>query len=121
MEVLFGLFLYMGFSTLNGTEFFERVRLWATDRKLYPQTHYVRRVPHKVIHLFTLIQLAALIALWILKGSPAGILFPLLIAMLVPLRFLMTRWFAKEHLEVLDAEEAEDDHMDDDTMGDFRP
>jgi len=121
MEVLFGLFLYMGFSTLSGTEFFERIRLWATDRKLYPQTHYVRKVPRKVIHLFTLIQLVALIALWILKSSPAGILFPLLIAMLVPLRFLMNRWFAEEHLDVLDAEEANDEHMDDDAMGDFRP
>jgi hypothetical protein len=121
MEVLFGLFLFMGFSTLNGTEFFERVRLWATDRNLYPQTHYVRRVPVRAIHLFTLIQLGALVALWILKSSPLGILFPLLIAMLVPLRFMMNRWFKEEHLEALDAEEATDERVDEDAMGDFRP
>ena len=42
MEVLFGLFLYMGFTTLNGTDFFERVRLWATSD--LPQGHYVRTV-----------------------------------------------------------------------------
>jgi len=121
MEVLFGLFLYMGFTTLNGTDFFERVRLWATDRNLYPQTHYVRMVPKRVIHLFTLLQLACLIALWVLKSSPAGILFPLLIAMLVPLRFWMRRWFEPEHLVALDADEDLDTRMDEDGMGDFRP
>jgi hypothetical protein len=121
MEVLFGLFLYMGFTTLNGTDFFERVRLWATDRKLYPQTHYVRAVPYRVIHLFTLLQVACLIALWLLKSSAAGILFPLLIAMLVPLRFWMMRWFEPEHLTALDTDEDLDTRMDDDRMGDFRP
>jgi hypothetical protein len=121
MEVLFGLFLFMGFSTLNGTDFFERVRLWATDRNLYPQTHYVRHVPHRVIHAFTLLQLGCLIALWVLKSSPAGILFPLLIAMLVPLRFWITRWFDDSHLASLDADEEIDERVDKDGFGDFRP
>lgn len=121
MEVLFGLFLFMGFSTLNGTDFFARVRLWLTDSKQYPQTHYVRRVPMRVIHTFTLIQVGGLVVLWILKSSPAGILFPLLIAMLVPLRLWMDRWIQPEHLELLDAEEDTDEHLDDANMGDFRP
>ncbi|MBX9639019.1 MAG: HCO3- transporter [Mycobacteriaceae bacterium] len=55
-EVLFGLFLYMGFATLNGTDFYARLKLWLTDRNLYPNTHYVRHVPWKVIHLFTLVR-----------------------------------------------------------------
>lgn len=121
MEVLFGLFLFMGFSTLNGTDFFARVRLWLTDSKLYPQTHYVRRVPRRAIHLFTLIQVGGLVVLWILKSSPAGILFPLLIALLVPFRLWLDRWFAPEHLALLDEEEESDGHLDDANMGDFRP
>jgi hypothetical protein len=121
MEVLFGLFLYMGFATLNGTDLFERVRLWLTDGNLYPQTHYVRTVPRRVIHYFTLIQVACLAALWLLKSSPAGILFPLLIAMLVPLRYWMGRVLAPEHLETLDADEETDARVDEDAIGDFRP
>ncbi|OBI89978.1 sodium bicarbonate transporter family protein [Mycobacterium asiaticum] len=115
-EVLFGLFLFMGFATLNGTEFYERLKLWLTDRNLYPNTHYVRHVPWKVIHLFTLVQVLCLVVLWILKSSPAGILFPLFIAMLVPLRLLLNKWFQPEHLALLDA----DEQAGDDSMGDFR-
>lgn len=117
IEVLFGLFLFMGFATLNGTDFYARLKLWLTDRNLYPDTHYVRHVPWKVIHAFTLVQVLCLVVLWILKSSPVGILFPLFIAMLVPLRLLLNRWFQAEHLALLDA----DEQADDESMGDFRP
>jgi hypothetical protein len=106
MAVLFGLFLYMGFATLGGNDFFERLRLWVTDPKLYPATHYVTTVPHAVIHRFTLIQLAALVALWVLKASSVGILFPVLIAALVPLRLFLTQFFEPEYLAALDTDES---------------
>lgn len=112
MAVLFGLFLYMGFATLGGNDFFERLRLWVTDPKLYPSTHYVATVPHAVIHQFTLIQLAGLASLWVLKASPVGILFPILIALLVPLRLMLSRFFAPEHLEALDAEEEAEEFLE---------
>jgi hypothetical protein len=112
MAVLFGLFLYMGFATLAGNDFFERLRLWVTDPKLYPGTHYVARVPHPVIHRFTAIQAAALGALWLLKTSAIGILFPILIAGLVPLRLSLWRFFAEEHLDALDADEHPDEIRD---------
>jgi hypothetical protein len=121
MEVLFGLFLFMGFSTLNGTDFFERMKLWLTDKNQYPDNHYVRHVPTRMIHKYTLIQLLCLVVLWILKSSPAGILFPLLIAMMVPLRLMLTHWFESKHLKLLDADEDTDEHIDDANMGDFRP
>jgi hypothetical protein len=105
MAVLFGLFLYMGFTSLGGNQFFERLRLWITDPKLYPDTHYTRIVPAKVIHRFTTIQFACFIALWILKSSSIGILFPLLIAALVPIRMFVSRFFKKEHIEALIADE----------------
>lgn len=109
MSVLFGLFLFMGFATLAGNELFERTRLWVTDPKLYPKGHhYVGKVPMKVIHAFTAIQLACLAALWILKSSPLGLLFPVLIAMLVPIRRSLPRFFDREHLSALDEDEEED-------------
>ncbi|KIG13092.1 Sodium bicarbonate cotransporter [Enhygromyxa salina] len=115
MPVLFGLFLYMGFATLTGNELADRAVLWFTDRNLYPETHYLRRVSRRKIHLFTIIQLGGLVALWVLKTSPLGLLFPILIALLVPLRLALKRWFTDDELEALDGEEtAEDveiDHM----------
>ena len=37
---------------------------------------------------------------------PLGILFPLLIALLVPFRMLLDRYFDPAHLAILDAEES---------------
>jgi hypothetical protein len=121
MAVLFGLFLYMGVATLGGNEFFERVMLGVTDRELFPDTHYVRVVPPAVIRGFTLIQMGALGALWVLKTSAIGILFPVLIALLVPLRLGMKRVFKPEHLAALDADEEAADVEQEVTLGDARP
>jgi hypothetical protein len=111
MAVLFGLFLYMGFTSLSGNQFAERLMLWITDPALYPDTYYLKNVPRNTIHKFTLIQLGCFIALWLLKSSRFGIFFPLLIAALVPIYIFMSRFFDKEHLEILVAEE-EDEHAD---------
>ena len=111
--VLFGLFLYMGFATLGGNDFFDRVRLWVTDPALYPKTHYIRKVPMRTIHWFTALQFSGLVALWVLKttkiqGFPLGILFPLLIALLVPFRMSLGRFFDEKELQILDSEESEE-------------
>ena len=105
MAVLYGLFLFMGIVSMKGNQLFERLSLWAMDSQLYPATHYIRRVPNRVIHRFTAIQLPGLVVLWVVKVSPIKILFPLFIALLIPLRFLANRWFEPEHLKALDADE----------------
>ncbi len=105
MPVLFGLFLYMGFTSMSGNQFFSRLALWATDPKEYPSTAYVRAVPNKVIHKFTFIQVLCLAGLWIVKKSPLGLLFPLAIALLVPVRFALDKLFEPEHLALLDSHE----------------
>ena len=106
MSVLFGLFLFMGFATLAGNEFFERVRMWVMDPRLYPESHhFMGKVPIKVVHAFTAIQVACLAALWALKSSALGLLFPVLIAMLVPIRRALPKFFDREHLAALDEEE----------------
>ncbi len=116
MAVLFGLFLYMGVATLGGNQFYDRVTLWVTDPKLYPDKHYVRSVPNWVIHKYTIIQTGCLVALWLLKTSSIGILFPVLIALLVPLRLSFRKFFSAEHLAALDADE-DADEIDDQPLG----
>jgi hypothetical protein len=105
MAVLYGLFLYMGVVSMQGNQFFERLSLWVMDSALYPSTHYVRQTPRRVIHQFTAMQLAGLVTLWIVKVSPLAILFPLFIALGVPIRMLAGRIFAPQYLAALDADE----------------
>lgn len=112
MAVLYGLFLYMGVVSMAGNQFFERLNLWPMDPALYPSNHYTRRVPMRVIHKFTLIQLIGLGVLWIIKASPIGIIFPLAIAALVPVRFWLNRLFDSRHLELLDGAEVPIDEQD---------
>jgi hypothetical protein len=63
IEVLLGLFLFMGSTTFNGTDLFTRVELWMIDKHLYPTEGYIKEVPIKVINIFTLIQIGALATL----------------------------------------------------------
>ena len=113
MAVLYGLFLYMGVVSLQGNQFFERLGLWLTDRDRYPQTHYVRRVPMTIVHRYTGLQLLCLAVLAAVSLSPfpsLRILFPLLIAGLVPVRFLADRLFPPAYVAILDvAEEPEEE------------
>mgnify|MGYP002630891905 CR=1 FL=1 len=104
MAVLFGLFLFMGVASMRGNQFFERARLWFMDPSRYPPTYYLRAVPRRAVHLYTAIQALSLVVLWMVKASAAGILFPLFIALLVPVRMAMKRLFLPEHLALLDAE-----------------
>jgi hypothetical protein len=105
MAVLYGIFLFMGVVSMSGNQFFERLKLWLMDSSLYPATHYIRRVPLWVIHKFTFLQLACLAVMWVIKSSALGILFPLFVALLVPVRLLANRFFDQKHLQQLDADE----------------
>lgn len=105
MSVVFGLFLYMGIASLRGNQFVDRLKLWVTDPSLYPPTHYVRRVSRTMLHTFTLIQVICLIVLWTVKSSSLGVLFPLCIALLVPIRGSLNRIFSQKDLAFLDADE----------------
>ena len=103
--MLYGLFLYMGVVSMVGNQFFDRLKLWFIDPMLYPTVHYVRKVPQSIIHKFTLLQFICLSVLWVVKASVLGLLFPLFIAALVPIRLIAGRFFAPEHLAALDSEE----------------
>jgi mannitol/fructose-specific phosphotransferase system IIA component (Ntr-type) len=109
MAVLYGLFLYMGVVSMRGNQFFERLSLWPMDAKSYPKNHYTRLVPMAKIHGFTGVQLMCLVVLWVVKASIVGILFPVFVALLVPIRLAMRKFFKPEHLDALDSEEEPDD------------
>jgi hypothetical protein len=62
MSVLFGIFLLMGVTSLQGNQFFERIKLLLRDPAYYPENHIVRNVPGATIHKFTMIQLVCLVS-----------------------------------------------------------
>lgn len=105
MAVLYGVFLFMGVGTLGGNQFADRMRLWLMDPEKYPETHYLRAVPQRVIHTFTIVQLLCLAGLWVVKSSAIGLAFPFFVAMLVPVRLLLGRMLDAEHVALLDLEE----------------
>lgn len=111
LPVLYGLFLFMGLTTLQGNQMFERLKLWVMDPTRFPRVHYIRSVPLKSIHKFTLIQLICLMGLWGLKVSKWGILFPLFIAALVPVRMFLSRWFKLSELRFLDSDEEDSEDL----------
>ncbi|KAG8129462.1 hypothetical protein E2320_016138 [Naja naja] len=86
MPVLYGVFLYMGVSSLNGIQFFDRLKLVGMPTKHQPDFIYLRHVPLRKVHLFTMIQLTCLIILWVVKASPAAIIFPMMVLALVFVR-----------------------------------
>merc|ERR1712178_90735 len=69
MPVLYGVFLYMGLSSLNGVQLVDRLKLLAMPGKHQPDYVYVRHVPLRRIHMFTAIQVGGLALLWIIKKN----------------------------------------------------
>ncbi|XP_029942069.1 sodium-driven chloride bicarbonate exchanger-like isoform X2 [Salarias fasciatus] len=102
MPVLYGVFLYMGASSLRGIQFFDRLRLFGMPAKHQPDFIYLRHVPLRKVHLFTIIQLSCLALLWIIKTSKAAIVFPMMVLALVFIRKLLDFIFSKRELSWLD-------------------
>lgn len=104
LAVLMGLFMYLGTSALPGNEMWERICNLFKDKSIAPKSRWTDKVPNNVTKLFTYVQVACLGAMFWVKSSPYGVLFPVVIAMLAPLRFGMERTGAikKEYMDVLD-------------------
>uniref|UniRef100_A0A3P8SMP3 Anion exchange protein n=1 Tax=Amphiprion percula TaxID=161767 RepID=A0A3P8SMP3_AMPPE len=102
MPVLYGVFLYMGASSLRGIQFFDRLKLFGMPAKHQPDFIYLRHVPLRKVHLFTIVQLSCLVLLWVIKTSKAAIVFPMMVLALVFIRKLLDFIFTKRELSWLD-------------------
>ncbi|XP_031722243.1 sodium bicarbonate cotransporter 3-like isoform X6 [Anarrhichthys ocellatus] len=102
MPVLYGVFLYMGVSSLKGIQFFDRIKLFGMPAKHQPDLIYLRYVPLWKVHVFTLVQLTCLVLLWVIKASSAAVVFPMMVLALVFIRKLLDFFFTKRELSWLD-------------------
>ncbi|EUB55109.1 Sodium-driven chloride bicarbonate exchanger [Echinococcus granulosus] len=103
MAVLYGVFLLMGITSLNGLQLMERVGLFFTPAKYQPDYTYLRHVRLGRVHLFTVIQVLCLILLYVIKSVPQiSILFPLMVLAMCFVRRALDFIFTQEELYWLD-------------------
>ncbi|KAE8575474.1 hypothetical protein XENTR_v10003849 [Xenopus tropicalis] len=107
LAVLFGIFLYMGVTSLNGIQLFDRILLMLKPPKYHPNVPFVTRVKTWRMHIFTLIQTLCLAVLFAVMFTPASLALPFILILTVPVRmFLMPFIFNKLELKCLDSEDA---------------
>ncbi|KAK9807489.1 hypothetical protein WJX72_000529 [[Myrmecia] bisecta] len=110
-SVLWGYFAYMALDSLEGSQFWDRMLLLLTDPKRRSVLQRTGRAPYlegvkfRVIVAFTLLQFAGLAGVYgITLAGIAGVVFPIPIMLLVPLRiYVLPRLFRRADLHALDA------------------
>ncbi|XP_071425940.1 anion exchange protein 4 [Pithys albifrons albifrons] len=102
MPVLYGVFLHMGVAALNSIQLLDRARLLLIPAKHQPDFAFLRHVPLRRVHLFTITQLLCLALLWLLKSTTAAIIFPVMLLALVGIRKGLERIFSPHDLAWLD-------------------
>uniref|UniRef100_A0A8B9RJE1 Anion exchange protein n=1 Tax=Astyanax mexicanus TaxID=7994 RepID=A0A8B9RJE1_ASTMX len=107
MAALFGIFLYMGITSLSGIQLWDRFLLLLVPKKYHPNEPYATKVKTNRMHLYTAIQLVCLAVLWIVKSSPFSLALPFILILTIPLRMVMTgRIFTEFEMKCLDADDA---------------
>ncbi|KAL2101720.1 hypothetical protein ACEWY4_003481 [Coilia grayii] len=107
ITALFGIFLYMGVTSLSGIQLWDRMLLLLIPKKYHPNEPYATMVKTYRMHLFTVIQMVCLVVLWMVKSSPISLALPFILILTIPLRMLMTgRLFTKLEMKCLDADDA---------------
>ncbi|XP_062841167.1 solute carrier family 4 member 1a (Diego blood group) [Trichomycterus rosablanca] len=107
MPALFGIFLYMGITSLSGIQLWDRIKLLIVPKKYHPSDAYATRVKTWRMHIFTLIQMVCLGILWAVKSTQASLALPFVLILTVPLRVLLTgRVFSATEMKCLDSDDA---------------
>jgi hypothetical protein len=117
MAVLYGLFVLMGINGFYENQFFHRLTMIFMEPRLHPPTSYVRNVPLSRVHGFTFVQVCCVAVIWGVRSTNLCLMFPILIAMLMPLRLLLSKFdgmFTKQQLQLLDVNDEAYLVLDDD-------
>lgn len=103
MPVLYGVFLYMGLTSLGDVQFIDRIAIVFMPAKYQPDYVYLRHVRTFRVHLFTLIQVLCFVGMWAIKSIKVTALgFPVMLLVLVIVRKLMDFVFTQTELYWLD-------------------
>ena len=105
LPVLDGVFLYLGLTSLQGLELWDRIRGLFQDSSVAPKQRW-SAAPKKLTNVFTIVQMTCIATLMWVKGSSFGVAFPLIIALLPLLRFglVNTGIVNRESMDILDGD-----------------
>jgi boron transporter len=101
---LYGLFFYLGCGVLHGNEVWDRIAFAFVAAKKRPDIPVIRNVRWSTVVVWTAIQTACAVAIFaVAEFLPVGYIYPVLLALLVPLRsFVLERTFRQDDLTYLD-------------------
>merc|ERR1712203_1188159 len=104
--VLYGVFLFMGVSTISGNALFDRMFLWLIwDSSKNPAYKFTKSMPMRTVHLYTFIQFLCLVILYALKSIKAvAVVFPFFLVVIAIVRIFLQKFgvFTYEQLVDLD-------------------
>jgi anion exchange protein len=103
MPVLYGVFLYMGVTSLGGVQFIQRVGILLMPEKYQPDYIFLRHVKALRVHAFTAVQCACFVAMWVIKSIKLTLIsFPVMLIVLMCVRKLLDYVFTQSDLYWLD-------------------
>jgi len=103
MPVLYGVFVYMGLTSLGDVQFIERFTVLFMPAKFQPDYIYLRHVKLRRVNMFTIIQVLCFAGMWTMKSIKAtAIAFPVMLVVLMVARKLMDFVFTQSELYWLD-------------------
>ncbi|EEC42722.1 predicted protein [Phaeodactylum tricornutum CCAP 1055/1] len=107
LPVLYGVFLFMGLSSLPNMQFWNRFLFFFMQPSEYPETVYTRYMSKARIHKYTLFQIFFFALVFIVQNFKViAIVFPLMTLLCIPARlFFLPRFFEGWELLLLDGED----------------
>ncbi|CAB9524325.1 Electroneutral sodium bicarbonate exchanger 1 [Seminavis robusta] len=107
LPVLYGVFLFMGLSSLPGIQFWNRFLLFFQQPSRYPETVFLKYIESKRVHMYTVFQMCFFAGIFVVMNVKAiSIAFPFMTFLCIPSRlFFLPKFFAGWELTLLDGEE----------------
>ncbi|CAB9500555.1 Electroneutral sodium bicarbonate exchanger 1 [Seminavis robusta] len=107
LPVLYGVFLFMGLSSLPGIQFWNRFLLFFQQPSRYPESVFVKYMEKNRIHKYTVIQICFFCGVFVVMNIKAiSIAFPFMTFLCIPSRlFFLPKFFSGWELALLDGEE----------------
>lgn len=107
LPVLYGVFLFMGISSLGGLQFWMRIKLFFMQPSRYPELVYTKYMKKSRIHLYTILQIVFFGCVFAVQNIKAiAIAFPFMTFLCIPARlYFLPRFFEGWELVVLDGDD----------------
>lgn len=114
VPVLYGVFLFMGLSSLPGMQFWNRFLLFFQQPNKYAEKPFTRHMEKGRIHIYTVLQIFFFGLVFIVQNfKQISIVFPLMTLLCIPGRlYVLPRFLEGWELQLLDGDNDEIDEIE---------